>query len=94
MSVLPELSQGVVGLLVAGALTVAPSLCFVALVRGLERLRDDALVERLVAQGVLEPTGPAAGDAAGTPGTVVCRRCEAENPIWARHCGSCRRKLR
>lgn len=92
--VFPELSQGVVGLLAAAALTVAPSLCFVALVRGLERLRDDQLVDRLVAQGVLDPTAPGVGDAAGNLGTVTCRHCEAENPIWARHCGSCRRELR
>lgn len=90
----PGLSQGVVGLLSMVVLSVLPSLCFLGLVRGLQRLQDEELIERLADRGVLDPTTPGMGQPAGQIGTVACRHCQAENPVWAKFCGDCRRELR
>jgi hypothetical protein len=50
-------SYGIVGrLALAAFVTVAPTILFLGLVRGLERLQNDALVLELRQQGTLEPS--------------------------------------
>ena len=50
-------SYGIVGrLALAAFVTVAPTILFLGLVRGLERLQNDALVFELRRQGTLEPS--------------------------------------
>ncbi|WP_293032202.1 zinc ribbon domain-containing protein [Natronococcus sp.] len=50
-------SYGIVGrLALAAFVTIAPTILFLGLVRGLERLQNDALVLELRQQGTLEPS--------------------------------------
>jgi hypothetical protein len=50
-------SYGIVGrLALAAFVTVAPTILFLGLMRGLERLQNDALVLELRQQGTLEPS--------------------------------------
>jgi hypothetical protein len=95
-----------VRLLVAAFCVVAPSVLFVGLVRALDRLRDDYLVDRALAR--LEdadetptpapaPTGFARrarsdGGRRVEP-TVACGACGAENPTYASYCGLCLSKV-
>lgn len=90
-------------LLVAAFCVVAPSVLFVGLLRGLEKLRDDRLVERVLDQmDDADETGrtrkrapftPAMSDggreATETAEAVACGTCGAPNPAYASYCGTC-----
>ena len=90
-------------LLVAAVVIVAPSLLFLGLWRGLMRLRDDDLIDRLPDE---EPVGsPLDTDLGrgllGLQGSVgeqqdeavVCDACGARNVEHARYCGHCLKRL-
>ncbi|MFB6116894.1 hypothetical protein [Halosegnis sp.] len=71
------------------ALSVVPALLFLGLYRGLERLRDDDLVNRWL-DG---PTGRL-NERTPTPepsdsGAVRCHRCGTVNPPYAAYCARC-----
>jgi hypothetical protein len=85
-------------LLVAAFCIVAPSVLFIGLVRGLERLRDDDLVNRVTERLDNQPSsasGPATvltgGVAGGTSKAdfVTCPSCGLSNPGFAGYCANC-----
>lgn len=87
-------------LLVAAFCVVAPSVLFLGLLRGLEKLRDDRLVERVLDRtDDADETGrtrkrapftPAVSDGGGrVAADVACDTCGAPNPAYASYCGSC-----
>ncbi|SFG42563.1 hypothetical protein SAMN04488063_2004 [Halopelagius inordinatus] len=87
-------------LLVAAFCVVAPSLLFVGLLRGLEALRDDRLVESVLDRmddgdetgGTRRraPFTPAVSDGGRRAAeTVACDTCGAPNPRYASYCGAC-----
>lgn len=85
-------------LLVAVFCIVAPSLLFIGFVRVLDRMRDDALVDRIMERVDEQPSGapgPAAvltGGAVSGPSTsdlVTCSSCGLPNPGFAGYCGNC-----
>lgn len=91
-------------LALAAMVMVAPSLLFLGLVRGLEKLRDDALVDRwLTEQGheieddVLTVVGrgldPDAGPGPRESSSVRCPACGASNAADARICHGCLGRL-
>lgn len=99
--------ETILRVLVAGVLTVAPTLLFLGLWRGLMALRDDDLVNRTmngefgpVPESLIHPdffgfsTG---GRNAPAPNrvseSVRCRACETENPSYANYCGNCLEQL-
>lgn len=77
----------------------APALCFVGMWRGLDRLRDDALVARLRENGAFDPGSSTGG--AGVPATIDggarppirCRTCGTSNVAEATYCHGCLEKL-
>jgi hypothetical protein len=88
-------------LLVAGFVVVAPSALFVAFYRGLERMRDDNLVDRVL-ERVDDPTGGRRDPATvltggmvggGSGGPVACGDCGALNPGYADYCARCLESL-
>ncbi|WP_049971412.1 hypothetical protein [Haladaptatus cibarius] len=100
-------SETLFRVLVAGVLTVAPTLLFLGLWRGLMTLRDDDLVNRTVngefgsvPNSLLRPSLPGSSKASRDPTTVNrpeaslrCRTCDAENPSYADYCGNCLEKM-
>ncbi|MFC6717867.1 zinc ribbon domain-containing protein [Natrialbaceae archaeon GCM10025810] len=87
---------------VAAFVMVTPSLLFLGLVRGLERLRDDAFVDRwLTEQGheiqddVLTVLGTSLDSATGSDegSTVRCPSCETSNAAGASICHGCLNRL-
>jgi hypothetical protein len=90
-------------LLVAGFVVVAPTALFVALYRGLQRMRDDDLVNRVldrtneVNSRRTDPSTVLTGGIVrgGTRGarTRECRSCGASNPAFASYCGVCLEEL-
>ena len=85
-------------LLVATFCIVAPSLLFIGLVRGLDRLRDDALVARVTERMDDQPSsapGPAAVLTGGAVDGVsetefsTCPSCGLSNPGFAGYCANC-----
>lgn len=94
----PDTLTTVWRLAVAAFVMVAPSLLFLGLVRGLERLRDDAFIEQwLTEQGheieddVLTVLGKGLDPAAGSDGgsSVRCPACGTSNAADARICHGC-----
>ncbi|GAA0245496.1 hypothetical protein [Haladaptatus pallidirubidus] len=100
-------SETIFRVLVAGVLTVAPTLLFLGLWRGLMALRDDDLVNRTM-NGEFGPVpnsllrsglpgsskigrDPTTANRAGT--SLRCRICDAENPRYADYCGNCLKKI-
>lgn len=90
-------------LLVAAFCIVAPSLLFIGFVRVLDRMRDDALVDRIMERVDDQPSGapgPAAvltgGAVSGTSETnlVTCHSCGLPNPGFAGYCGNCLTSLK
>ena len=77
---------------------VAPTLLFLGLWKGLMRLRDDDLVERMRRmEGRASPSPPTSGVVAsavsalgenGRP-TVVCDSCGTQNRAGMDYCGEC-----
>ncbi|WP_266075663.1 hypothetical protein [Haladaptatus caseinilyticus] len=93
--------------LVAGVLTVAPTVLFLGLWRGLMALRDDDLVNRTM-NGEFGPVSDllvhpdrfafSAGSHRYTTSNHVsegvrCRFCETTNPNYADYCGNCLEKF-
>ncbi|RDI72686.1 hypothetical protein [Halopelagius longus] len=88
-----------VRLLVAAFCVVAPSVLFVGLVRGLDKLRDDRLVEQVLERmdddDATAPTyrrapfTSAVSDGGRAAETVACGVCGAPNPAYASYCGTC-----
>ncbi|MFC6824600.1 zinc ribbon domain-containing protein [Halopelagius fulvigenes] len=86
-------------LLVAAFCVVAPSVLFVGLVRGLDKLRDDRLVEQVLERmdddDATAPTyrrapfTAAVSDGGRTAETAGCDVCGASNPPYASYCGAC-----
>ena len=85
-------------LLVATFCIVAPSLLFIGLVRGLERLRDDALVNRITERLDEQPSSALGPSAVLTGGVVdspseteftTCPSCGLSNPGFAGYCANC-----
>ncbi|WP_435152345.1 hypothetical protein [Haladaptatus sp. DFWS20] len=100
-------SETVFRVLVAGVLTVAPTLLFLGLWRGLMALRDDDLVNRTM-NGEFGPVSDSlihpdffgfSGGGRNIPASnrvfesVRCRACETENPSYADYCGNCLEKI-
>lgn len=93
-------------LFLAGFVILAPSALFVLFVKGLDRLRDDQLVDQILDQ-LDEQGGQTAGPgsvltggmAPGRPSTSFegtgdpCPNCGLPNPDVARYCGNCLTKL-
>lgn len=82
---------------------VAPSLLFVGLCRGLDRLRDDPFVDQVL-ERVDETPAPGSGPAAVLTGgsfapsknratMTACNDCGAPNPAYVSYCGACLEKL-
>ncbi|WP_436344214.1 zinc ribbon domain-containing protein [Natronorubrum sp. FCH18a] len=77
---------------VAVFVMIAPTLLFLGLMRGLERLRDDAVIDRwLYEQGrgsddVLASVATVDGEASSS---VPCSACGATNPSHATYCHGC-----
>jgi len=63
---------------------VAPTLLFLALWRGLQSMRDDALVQRV--QQRAEASTPTAGS---SPTLVTCPHCGAGNRDGVAYCRQC-----
>lgn len=86
-------------LLVAAFCVVAPSVLFVGLVRGLDKLRNDRLVEQVLERmDDDDPTAStyrrapftaAVSDGGRAAGTDECGVCGAPNPAYASYCGAC-----
>ena len=93
--------------LVAAVLTVAPTLLFLGLWRGLMALRDDDLVNRTmngefgpVPNSLMHPDffglSNASGDQSGgnrAVRSIQCRHCGTDNPLYANYCGNCLERL-
>lgn len=92
-------------LFVAGFVIVAPTLMFLGMIRLLERIRDDALIEQMLSEEerrdfhdsqslttlVDELTGDA--DVGGSADTVNCPSCGATNLAEATFCAECLSRL-
>lgn len=85
-------------LLVAVFCIIAPSVLFIGFVRGLDRLRDDDLVNRVLEQvedqssGAPGPAAVLTGgavDGASESELVACSSCGLPNPGFAGYCGNC-----
>ena len=87
-------------LLVALLVIVAPTVLYLGLLRGLQKLRDDALLLELAesddaprevsataARALDRPTAPA--DEPRRDGTVACSKCGELNMVGARYCRDC-----
>ncbi|SEP87604.1 DUF7577 domain-containing protein [Natrinema salaciae] len=92
-------------LAVAAFVMIAPTLCFLGLVRGLERLRDDDLItEWQRARGiehdvteyddVLAVLASGAGVDADSSSMVQCSACGAVNRTGVTYCRDCQGRLR
>lgn len=92
-------SYGIVGrLALAAFVTVAPTILFLGLVRGLERLRNDVLVLELRQQGTLDPSPNDDVLAALSDGLEIdrvegsgsrCPTCGESNGSDERYCRNC-----
>ena len=87
-------------LAVAGFVIIAPSLLFLGLVRGLERLRDDAFLDRLIQEqggeiedDVLTVLGNGMRLETGGDSSGHCPACGASNAPTAQYCRNCLGKL-
>lgn len=94
-------------LFVAAVVTVAPTLLFLGLWRGLMALRDDDLVNRTMngefgpmpnspVGNVIRGFGGAGSDRPGSRiggNFVRCSSCDAPNPGYADYCGTCLEEL-
>lgn len=91
-------------LLVAAFCIVAPSMLFIGLVRVLDRMRDDDLVNRVMERVDDQPSGAAGPATVLTGGTldghsrsesdlVACPNCGLPNAGYAGYCGNCLAKL-
>ena len=91
---------------VATAVMIAPSLCFLGLVRGLERLRDDDLINELARRRGEGDDRDLAGrtdllavlgdglDVEGTDSsTVRCPVCGTHNRVGVTFCRDCQGRL-
>ncbi|KAB1198475.1 MULTISPECIES: zinc ribbon domain-containing protein [Haloferax] len=86
-------------LLVAGFCIVAPSLLFVGFVRLLDRMREDALVERVLDRlderthetgTTVDPTTfLRTAQEKSHRRMTVCSECGAPNTVGSRRCGLC-----
>ncbi len=87
-------------LFVAGVAIVGPTLLFIGFWRFLIWLRDDALIDALIARGTLdERPAPSAADVLATatashPGARRCPFCETQNLPGVTQCRECRERLR
>jgi environmental stress-induced protein Ves len=82
--------------LVATVAILGPTVLFFGLLRFLEFLKDDRLVDALASQGVVEQPRPAPVDFLGElPGASEnrCEHCGAQNIPTATHCRDCSRRL-
>lgn len=71
----------VLQLVLTGVMTVLPSLMFVGLWNGLQRMQESGIVQRTQAR---------MGDNNTTSiGGKSCSECGAENPVIANYCRSC-----
>ncbi|WP_254764186.1 DUF7577 domain-containing protein [Natrinema marinum] len=100
-------SSALVGrLLVAVFVMIAPTLCFLGLVRGLERLRDDDLVnewartrgydgdcEITASDDVLSALATELGAEADGSSTVRCGACGTRNRPGVSYCHGCQQRL-
>ncbi|TKX50187.1 hypothetical protein EXE49_08480 [Halorubrum sp. ASP121] len=84
-------------LAVAVVAIAGPTVLYLGLWRLLERLRDDALIERLVARGAVDRPRPAAADVlAAAMSGVDGRRCPACGTVAVAgeaECRGCRRPI-
>ena len=89
-------------LLVAAFCIVAPSILFIGFVRGLDRLRDDDLVNRVMERVDEQPSGAPGPAAVLTGGAIdgptkadftTCSSCGLSNPGFAGYCANCLSKL-
>ena len=87
-------------LAVAAFVMIAPTLLFLGLVRGLEKLRDDAFIDRwLQEQGheieddVLTVVAGGIGIESGDSSSRRCPACGAANDPTARYCRNCLSRL-
>ncbi|WP_254523789.1 DUF7577 domain-containing protein [Natrinema caseinilyticum] len=93
-------------LAVAAFVMIAPSLCFLGLVRGLERLRDDALIlewaqnrsgdpeyELPTESDVLAALATDIGTEPGDTSAVRCPICSARNRTEVTYCNGCLHRL-
>jgi environmental stress-induced protein Ves len=83
-------------LLVAAVAILGPTVLFFGLLRFLEFLKDDALVDTLARQGVVEQPRPAPVDFLGElPGGAEnrCDQCGTQNIPTASHCRNCSERL-
>lgn len=94
-------------LAVAGFVMIAPTLCFLGLVRGLERLRDDDLINEWARRrgenvegefteqdDVLAVLANEIGVDAGESSTVRCPACGTPNRAGVTFCHECQGRLR
>ncbi len=87
-------------LFVAGVAMVGPTLLFLGFWRFMLWLRDDALIDVLVARGTLdEQPAPSAADVLATatashPGARRCPFCETRNFPGVVQCRDCGKRLR
>lgn len=92
-------------LLVAVVVIVTPTVLFLGLMRGLEKLRDDALLMRLAdsddaprdvstaAATVLEKPPNLTDGRPPSDDAVTCSHCGESNMVGARYCQECLGKL-
>ncbi|WP_254530485.1 zinc ribbon domain-containing protein [Natrinema gelatinilyticum] len=93
-------------LAIAVFVMVAPSLCFLGLVRGLERMRDDDLIlawartrngdqeyELPTNDDVLTALVTDVGTEVGEMSTVRCPVCNTKNRIEMTYCHDCQHRL-
>lgn len=83
-------------LVVAAVAILGPTVLFFGLLRFLEFLKDDKLVDSLARQGVVEQPRPAPVDFLGElPGAPEnrCGQCGAQNLPKASHCRNCSQRL-
>ena len=85
------------------ALSLVPTVLFLGLCRGLERLRDDDLINQWVAPGEVSPDaspdarqtlwldagGEGHATAEGNASTTDCPHCGAANPEYVDICAAC-----
>ncbi|PSP57796.1 hypothetical protein BRC72_07555 [Halobacteriales archaeon QH_7_66_36] len=97
----------VVDLALSLALSLVPTVLFLGLCRGLERLRDDDLINQWVAPDEVSPNanpdarqapwrdadGAARATVDGNAVTTDCPHCGAANPEYADICAACLRSL-
>ena len=70
---------------------VAPTLLFLALWRGLQSMRDDALVQRVKqrAEATAESGGPHSPTPSADSSVVACPNCGAGNSDGVAYCRQC-----